>query len=159
MRLHKLLPLALIALLASCGPPQPKYATQYELIPPQSTMGRMCANNCLLAQQNAKQSCVMQKQSCQQMQALQDQNDRLQARQDYDRYVQERTQQGKEIKLRPENFVHDNHVECGSNKCEAQADQSFNICYGNCGGRVIPHTMCVANCNLMPQPGMVPNAQ
>lgn len=154
MKFLKFLPCALFALLAACGPPQPQYQTTIELVAPASEMGRMCGNNCLLSQQNCKQSCGMQQQSCFQTQALQQQNDRLQARQEYDDYVRDRTRDGKPIKRDISSFQSYNTLNCDTSQCQAQCDQSFNICYSNCGGKVIPHTSCVANCNLiMPQPG------
>lgn len=154
MKFLKFIPCALLALLAACGPPQPQYSTTIELIAPASEMGRMCGNNCLLSQQNCKQSCAMQHQSCLQTRALQERNDRLEARDDYEDYVRERTAQGKLIKRNQSSFLYHDAIDCDNSQCEAQCNQSFNICYGNCGGRVIPHTTCVANCTPMPQPGM-----
>lgn len=152
MSLKKLWPCALLCLLASCGPPQPQYRTDYELIAPSSSTGKMCANNCLLAQTNCRQSCQLQEQSCRQIEQLQQENNYLQERREYDEYVQSRTREGKRIKRSPpsRHGGFSSFSQCDTLQCEAQCDQSFNICYGNCGGKVIPHTICVENCNLQP---------
>ncbi len=151
MQLQKILSLAVIFLLASCGPPQPEYRTDIELVAPRTESGRYCANNCLSTQQMCYHSCSAQQQNCTQMNAIQEQNNRLQAKIDYDDYVRERTRQGKEIKRNISSFRQYNSVDCDDNECKTQCDDSFNICYGNCGGKVIPHIQCVANCNLAPQ--------
>ena len=152
MRLIKLWPCALLALLIACGPPQPQYQTNYELTPPPTQTGKMCSNNCLLSQQSCKQNCAMQQQNCEQTRILQEQNDRLQARQDYEDYVRTRTRQGKLIKREPSDFTRYNGISCEKTSCEAACDQTFNMCYSNCGGKVTPHTSCVANCTI-PAPG------
>jgi hypothetical protein len=85
------------------------------------------------------------------MNRLQEQNDRLQAKIEYDDYVRDRTAQGKEIKRSPSYFRNYSSNICYTNDCSAQCDLSFNMCYENCGGKVIPQTLCVANCNLPPQ--------
>lgn len=83
------------------------------------------------------------------MSALQEQNNRLQAKIEYDDYVRERTEKGQKIKRSPSFFTHYNNESCEANECKAGCDGGFNICYENCGGKVIPHTYCVANCNLI----------
>lgn len=148
MRIQKFLSCAFLFLLASCGPPQPEYRTDIELVAPRTENGRYCANNCLSSQQICYQSCTMQQQNCKQMNALQEQNSRLQAKIEYDDYVRERTEKGQKIKRSPSSFNNYNNSDCETSGCKAQCDGSFNICYGNCGGKVIPHTRCVANCNL-----------
>jgi hypothetical protein len=155
LRRNMFWPLAALALLVGCGPLEPQYQTDYELIAPQSSTGKMCANNCLMAQTNCRQSCQLQEQSCQQMERLQDENDYLHERHEYEEYVRMRTRQGKPIKRSPpsRHMGFSGFSQCESLSCMNQCDQSFNICYGNCGGQVIPHKRCVANCNQPPAAG------
>ncbi len=148
MKKTKFIAVTLLFLLSSCGPPQPEYHTDIQLVAPRSESGRYCANNCLSSQQVCYQSCATQLQSCRQLNVIQEQNDRLQARMDYNDYVRERTTKGQEIKRSESYFRRYNSTDCDDSNCKAQCDGSFNICYSNCGGKVIPHTYCVANCNL-----------
>jgi len=127
--------LGLLLLVASCGP---QYRTTYEVVPPPTETGRMCANNCLLSQQNCQQTCHMQDQQCQQIQ-------HLQARNDYLAYVNEQQRTGKPIKKSENNFY--SSYACQSSACEANCGSAYQICHTNCGGQIIPHTYCTANCN------------
>lgn len=134
---------AIMTALAACGPVGPLYETHYELVPPPTDMGRMCANNCLMAQQNCRQTCALQAQQCEQMNHLQAQND-------YQQYVIQRQHEKKEIKRGPDSFYYGGS--CGGDYgCEQRCQGDQHLCHTNCGGHVIPRTMCVANCQ--PQPG------
>ncbi|MBY0406531.1 MAG: hypothetical protein K2Q01_02475, partial [Rickettsiales bacterium] len=101
-----------------------------EYIAPATDQGRACGSNCLVSQQNCKQSCGTQQQNCRLTQALQDQADRFQAQQEYQDYVRERAQQGKEVVRNVESFRNYSYGDqCDPSWCEGQCDQSFNICY------------------------------
>ncbi len=148
----RLTSILLLFLLVSCGPPQPQYQTNYQLIPPKSENGRMCLNNCLGMHQNCRQSCSIQTQQCAINMSVAEHNARYQADLDFDSYVQERKAQGKLIKKDHSNFYSAPSGSCEQEACQAQCAGDYNMCYSNCGGQVIPHTACVANCN-MPAPG------
>lgn len=160
MRLRHFTSFALLALLAACGPPQPIYRTDIHLVPPSTEMGRMCVNNCLMAQQNCQQSCQLQEQSCRQTTAMETRNAQHQAERDYQDYVRMRTSQGKQIKKTRRDFMMEPINSCDMDACNEQCVGNFHLCYSNCGGQVIPHTNCVANCHLIPpqQPIAAPTA-
>ena len=122
-------------LLLSCGP---VYRTEYTIVPPQTEQGRMCANNCLMSQQNCRQSCQLQAQNCQHMDQLQSQNDYLM-------YLNERQRQGKPIKRDPYSFGGGSSCYADT-MCEERCAADYRICHVNCGGQAIPQTMCVAGC-------------
>jgi len=128
---------ALAASLSGCGP---QFTTEYEIVPPASDMGRMCANNCLLVKDQCEQNCFAQQQQCQQMSALQDNLEYL-------TYVAGRQAADKPIKRDRGSF---NSYRCGDNECLARCTQNYNVCHTNCGGRVIPHTYCTAFCDELP---------
>ena len=126
--------LALAALLAACGP---VYETQYTLVPPATEIGRQCANNCLLAQQNCRQSCSSQQQLC-------ESNAHLQAQNGYLQYANERQRNGQPVKKTESDFYYD---DCEHSDCDERCGNDYRICHTNCGGQVIPRTVCTAFCN------------
>ena len=127
--------LSLICLLYGCGP---VYQTTYTMVPPATETGRMCANNCLLSKQQCQQSCTMQQAAC-------DRQEDLEAENRYLRYVNDQRSQGKEIKRSRESFRY-GHSCIEVQQCHNQCETDYHICHTNCGGQVIPQTMCVANC-------------
>jgi len=125
---------AALLMLSACGP---MYQTDYQIVPPPTETGRMCANNCLLSRQNCQQSCTIQSNQC-------DQINRLDAERDYNEYVRRRTKEGKEIKRSLSSFSGN---ACNEDyDCEERCESNFHLCHTNCGGQVIPHTYCAANC-------------
>jgi hypothetical protein len=133
--MRALFALSVMMLISSCSP---IYQTTHEIVPPASEMGRMCANNCLLMLQNCQQNCAVQDQNCQLGAQLQAQNE-------YQRYVIDRQMQGRLIKKSSDDFYHP--YSCSSGGCEANCQNIYHLCHTNCGGQVIPHTACVANCD------------
>lgn len=127
---------ALLGLVVACGP---VYETQYQIVPPKTETGRMCANNCLLMQQNCQQSCAMQDQQC----AI---TNKLQAQNDYQQYVIERQKANKPIKKTANDFYYSSSCS-NSDSCGQNCASSYRICHTNCGGQVIQNTVCTFNCN------------
>lgn len=135
MKILQLLAYGFGLALVACGP---IYETTYRIVPPPTAMGRMCANNCLLSQQNCEQSCTVQEQQCKQIAELKAQND-------YNEYVRRRQKEGSEIKKSVSSF--DRSYRCNSDDCEERCQSSYHICHSNCGGQVIPTTQCVMGCD------------
>jgi hypothetical protein len=131
--------LGLIMPLGGCGP---QFTTEYEIVPPASDTGRMCANNCLLVKDQCEHSCWSQQQQCEQMSTLQENLD-------YMTYVAGRQAAGAPIKRDRSSF---NSYRCDSGGCLDRCTQNFNVCHTNCGGRIIPHTYCTAFCDELPPP-------
>jgi hypothetical protein len=123
----------MVSLLSACGP---IYQTTYTYSPPSSQTGKMCVNQCLQTKNN-----------CQQMCQLQDQNCRMQARQDafyrYQQYRDEQTSRGEKNDRSIDSFD-DSYSRC-NHSCHCVSD--FNICYENCGGVVQKNKVCTAFCN------------
>ena len=155
MKIKSFLSATLLFLLASCGPPQPFYQTSYQMIAPSSENGRMCANNCLMMQQNCRGSCSIQSQQCSLNNAAAQQNARYQADRDFEDYVHERQNQGRLIKKNRNDFYNAPSSDCSNDACVGQCTNDYYGCYTNCGGQVIPHTNCVSNCHLI-GPGQAP---
>ncbi len=157
MKIKSFLAASLMFLLAACGPPQPYYQTTYELVAPPTDNGRMCANNCLLMKQNCSNSCNTQAQQCQQLDSIEQTSIGVEAQREYDEYVRECKRNGQAIMKTPLDFEHHINNNCSASSCLNQCMNDYYICHTNCGGQVIPHTNCVANCNMIgagqvPQP-------
>lgn len=154
MKIKSFIAASLLFLLASCGPPQPYFQTSYQLIAPNSDNGRMCANNCLMMQQNCRSSCSIQSQQCQINNTILQQNARYQADRDFDDYVRDRQAMGRLIKRDRNDFYNEPLNNCGDESCSGSCTNDYYGCYTNCGGQVIPQTSCVSNCHLV-GPGQV----
>ncbi|NCY23512.1 MAG: hypothetical protein EBX37_01245 [Alphaproteobacteria bacterium] len=122
-------------LLAACDP---VYETRYNYIPPASQQGRMCANNCVLSRQQCQQSCQMLESNCHT-------RARLEAENDYLNYVNERQREGKPLKRTRQDFTGSTYCP-ETEDCATQCEGNHQICHSNCGGQVIPQTVCTANC-------------
>lgn len=108
----------------------------------------MCANNCIMAQQNCRQNCATQGQLCSQNEELARERARREADWDYRHYVSQRMAQGKEIKRSRSSFErYVSSGRCDGDACLNQCMGDYHICHSNCGGQVIPNTYCVAYCN------------
>lgn len=108
----------------------------------------MCLNNCLMMQQNCHASCGIQMQQCSINNNFAQQQARDYAEDAFRDYVRERRAQGKLIKKDRDNFYSDPSQPCADDACHGQCGGDYNMCYSNCGGQVIAHTACIANCNL-----------
>ncbi len=128
---------SLLFLLTACGP---MYQTDYQMVPPDSQEGRLCANNCLLANQVCEQQCRTTGQQCRQ-------NEDLRAENEYLRERNEALAKGKQPKD-DSYYSRINHFACADDdECTESCQAHYRICHTNCGGQAIPHTYCVAFCN------------
>lgn len=122
----------LFALLFGCGP---IYKQEYSYVAPRTTAGTMCISQ-----------CVQNKNMCEQMCQMKNDNCRAQARADaayqFEAYKQERYAQGKKIEKSFSNF--DNSYAC-SDTCNCRP--TFNGCYSACGGQIVSKKICVAFCD------------
>lgn len=132
---HLVLAFAALLMLNACGP---VHETVYQMVPPPTDMGRMCANNCLLASSNCQQHCEITGRQCEQMEDMR-------ADQEYRDYKRERRAKGKEVKKSRSSF--DNSYRCDSDDCMANCVNTHHLCHTNCGGQIIPTTRCTAFCN------------
>jgi predicted small lipoprotein YifL len=134
-RFLALVSLAALALLAACGP---MYQTDYQVVPPQTETGRMCANNCLLSKSNCRNNCRMQSMQCQEI-------ERLRARSDYYSYLDNQRRSGRPAQKTEGDFYRS--YACDEGSCAEQCEGDYRICHVNCGGQMIPHTYCTAFCD------------
>ncbi len=111
----------LMLLMASCGP---LYTTEYEIIPPKTEMGSICANNCLLLKTNCESQCYR-------ISYLELQNNQLQA-----------------VNRNGDGYYFNNYNSFNNNNgwCVNNCLANYYICHKNCGGEVITHTRCTAFC-------------
>src|SRR3990167_339271 len=106
----------LVSMLSGCGP---MYETQYKYIPPASNIGKMCTSQCVQSKSMCQQMCEMRKQSCRRG---------------------ERVRSGKKDD-RKFDYLEPN---CDNIACDCT--ETFNTCYGACGGEVLERQVCVAFC-------------
>lgn len=133
-RLSSIFILAIITLvLTACGP---IYKKQYAYVPPASNMGKMCTAQ-----------CVQNKNSCEQMCQMRNDNCRMQARQDamyqFEIYRSDRLKQN----LPVEKSIND--FDRGSFGCQntCGCSATYRSCYAACGGEVLERNVCVAFCD------------
>jgi len=124
----------ILALLTSCSP---KYQTSYDIIPPPTHSGRICANTCLLAKTNCEQTCDLQQMTCRE-------RERLESQDDYQRYVVIQGAAGRPVVRSQRNFTR--YYDCSSNACMSNCTNTYHLCHSNCGGQVIPHSTCAMFC-------------
>lgn len=119
-------------LLTSCGP---VYRTTYHLEPPETQMGRMCANQCLDQKHRCIRDCNYYRSQCQSAEQL---------------------LQGTIMVLQstnPEKDSATSRYPSHSSRCNEQHESCMEYCeadhrscHTNCGGRVIKETKCTRNC-------------
>ncbi len=123
----------MIITLTACGP---VYQTHYDIIPVPPEKSD-CANNCLLSKNMCEQQCHTNQQLC-------ESNTRLQAQNDYLHYVNLRKAEGRPIKRTQSSFAR--YSQCNTSQCSTGCTSNYHICHTNCGGQVIPRTVCTAFC-------------
>lgn len=132
MKVRILLLVSLVFFLSACGP---IYQTQYSYKPPKSSMGRMCAAQCIQNKSNCEQMCQIREESC-----------RTKARQDalyqYELYKAQQQVQSQPVKKTPQDF--ENTWGCHQS-CDC--GPAYNACYETCGGQVIATQVCTAFCD------------
>lgn len=129
------------AALVACGP---VYKTTYELTPPQTAEGRMCASQCQQIKSACQTTGYERYQRCR--------SDKLAyADHKYNEYRVQQLLLQKPIKKTRRSFY--GGYSCGQERSYKKACESdFIGCFATCGGRVTPHTVCTANCEQA-QPG------
>lgn len=134
--------LLLPLLLAACGP---QLRTNYQLLPPKTQSGQICANNCMLMSNTCVQNCRLMAMQCNNV--------------DYDRDYGFGSGLGFDTggHYRSGGFVGARFAqplpsaECSSTRCENNCLAAARQCHTNCGGTITQQTICVANCPK-PQP-------
>jgi len=131
----RIITLLLLLSLASCGP---IYTTEYEIVPPQTEYGSMCANNCVYMKSNCTRSCKDQNDQCYRIKQLEAQN----------RYLYEEVRRDKlsPVKQRSNIEFYDS-TRCDDSSCLRGCTIDYHICHKNCGGDVIAYSRCTAFCN------------
>ena len=133
---HGVFILLSLLMLNACGP---IYQTTYRYIPPNSELGRVCANQCSQTQQLCVQNCHNQETTCE-IQA------RQQAQIEYQNYVTQHILEKRPIHKDAEDFY--DPFMCGNeDSCNNACGINYRGCFTTCGGQVIPHTRCVAFCD------------
>lgn len=121
-----ILALMFTMMLTACGP---MYQTHYDIIPPATQQGRMCANNCVMYKKQCESNCRSENNNCIMMNNLERQNHEL---------MQAKT--NTKSRYIPSRF-------CDSSGCEHGCKDDYHMCHRNCGGQVNERTVCVANCH------------
>ncbi|WP_041795432.1 hypothetical protein [Pararhodospirillum photometricum] len=125
----------LIGVAAACGP---IYETSYEFRAPRSPEGRVCTSQCLNWQQNCTHSCQRDEERCKD-------REREDARREYRRYVDEKRRAGQKV-TKTESSFYDGYG-CARSSCRDDCDSMYRQCFVNCGGSVVPNTVCTAFCD------------
>lgn len=132
---HLLAPVLLALMLAGCGP---TYQTVYDYTPPGSAQGRTCVAQCQVSQTHCRTACAATTEACRA-------RVKLEARQEYERYIQRETKAGREARRTVNSF--EPAFACSDSSCRQQCDGDFRVCYGNCGGSVRATTLCTSGCD------------
>lgn len=123
-----------IFIMPACAP---IYDISYEVVPPHSYEGRLCASNCILAKQNCNHSCAAELSSCNTIKQLEAQNQYLE-------YINECKLNRQPVVKSRSSFSGTRY--CSSSNCEARCLDNFYLCHKNCGGQVLEHKVCIAFC-------------
>jgi|GEM_PF-5873020 len=122
--------LLLTLLLAACGP---QLRTNYNLLPPKTASGQLCANNCAFMANTCVTNCRAMSNQCTDV--------------DYNSSFGYGTGWA-----RRGSFVGAtigaplSGTDCSSRTCEENCLAAARQCHLNCGGTITQQTVCVANC-------------
>jgi hypothetical protein len=111
----------------------PVYESDYEIIPPRSHQGRMCANQCFMHKNQCQSNCSTQYSNCQMMSTVSNQLSYIAA-----------LNASKNSKTTP--YYHSSNS-CSTTACDNRCQADYHICHKNCGGQVIEHRVCTRYCN------------
>ena len=123
----------LVGMLSACAP---VYKTQYKYIPPSSKMGNMCVSQCVQSKSMCQQMCEMRKETCRM-------RVQREGRAQYETYKEEQKRGGWSIMKDVSDFT--DTQGCDNTPCGCT--ETFNTCYGACGGQVLERKVCVAFCD------------
>lgn len=141
MRVWRFTIVALLTILVQgCGP---QYQTFYEYTPPRTAEGRACATQCQTIQTYCRSACKSEENSCKQQ-------ERYEARQKYDRYVEKQRASNSKIERTPSSF--ESYRSCGEPACSTNCEEDFRVCYSTCGGQVKATVRCTSGCDQIAQP-------
>lgn len=125
----------LIALLAACGT-----ATEVvRMTPPATPGGRMCLNQCRTAEDFCKQGCDLEERQC--ITRVQQQ-----AMQDYDQYVRAQFANHAALEFRASDFERAGGCDKVKARCTKKCDQTYQLCFQDCGGSVNVTSSCQFLC-------------
>jgi hypothetical protein len=135
MRLLPLLLLATLGLLDACAPAVE--TVSYTL--PATPGGRMCAHQCVEAEDYCRQSCDIAQRQC---------VTKVQTRaiDDYDAYTRDQFSRHEPIELLPSDFERQGPCTDRRASCAAACDKPYQSCYQECGGRVNVTSSCQFLC-------------
>lgn len=123
--------------LASCGP---VYQTTYDLQPPDTPEGKICANQCVQIRQTCEQNCGFEYDRCMD-------REYREADRRYHDYVRERKRENKPIERSRSSFVYS--YSC-NDSCTDECDVRQRQCHSTCGGEIYSETVCTAFCDDAP---------
>ncbi|XVN42947.1 MAG: hypothetical protein RCG15_01150 [Candidatus Rickettsia vulgarisii] len=98
--------------LTSCVDLGPNNITEYEIIPPTTEMGMMCANNCLMMRSHCENNCANIPRHDRQMR----------------RYMKAH-----------DDYLYDDYYRSDNDRCFQRCLTDYHICHQNCGGKVISY--------------------
>lgn len=124
-----------ILFLSGCGP---IYSTQYNFTPPQTSEGKICANECLDKKNACFNVCEIKQEECRKINARKAETDYLQ-------YLAITALQDKPIEKEKKDFI--NYSGCSSRYCSNRCPSTHRLCHSNCGGQVRESTICTSFCD------------
>ncbi len=135
MKINRLLIGASLLLLASCGP---IYEIRETFVPPKNETGRKCLNDCLKAKDICSKENLEKKEVCRQ-------EEYLKASGSYNLYIMQQSHKGEKVKKTQDDFA--NYQKCEGLYNDSECDKNYNLCFTNCGGKIISNKECVAFCD------------
>ncbi len=106
---------------------------------PPTAGGRMCAHQCLEAQDYCRQSCDIKQRQC--VMTVQ-----TRAMDDYDKYTRDQFSRHEAIELRPSDFERQTPCINSRKDCGSICDNHYQTCYQECGGHVTATSSCQFLC-------------
>jgi len=121
--------------LTACG----STAKTYSYTPPPTPGGRMCTGQCEASQGYCRQHCDLDYRQC--VGGIQSQ-----ALKDYDEFARQEYASGQPIDLTLRDFERMGPCNDKQAFCYNACENTYGICYGNCGGKVEVSKSCSPLC-------------
>tara|TARA_R110000824_G_scaffold118960_14_gene272291 strand:+ start:428145 stop:428576 length:432 start_codon:yes stop_codon:yes gene_type:complete len=129
--------------LAACGP---MMETRYEFTPPTSKSGMQCVQNCQADQSMCQADARAAKERCREEADRKADRDYHKAKDDYIVALRLHAKDPAQFPEPREPYRSSpSYYQC--DRLGAECTGQYNMCYRSCGGQIMEHQVCVANCD------------
>lgn len=133
--------LFLTSAMLGCGPALPRYESHYIFHDPNTSNGLGCVGQCNQIKKQCDEIQEMKRRECENNADL--------------------AQRTCEWNIRQREHRDSKWYECWRDSCSTDyetCNKDYRVCYQNCGGQITLETVCVSNCDKIPQPTPAPVA-